>query len=655
MIIASLTNMFAVLTACLLLTLSHARFHAEPLHSTLWNIQQTTVDSTTPLKFTIILKDNAVGISKLKQIALDVSDPTSPSYGKHLSIAEINALTAPPIKNINTITTWLKRNNIEDINVQNSGTTRINFQAKSNVAAKLFSTTFSNLIHPDYTDSITRAGSYEIPEDIESITQSFFGLHGFRTKSLKLTSGQKNVAVTPAVLNRVYNITGVTPKHSTNNTQAVAEFQGCTMDPKALAGFFTKFVKTSYKKGTDDTINKFEGDPSPTALPACGEAMLDVEYMMGVSSGIKSEFWYKQPFAFCDDIEKWSANILSATSPPLVHSMSYGECGNLTSTLSCDLSKRKAIDNNFMKIAARGISIIVSSGDEGTCWYPSDDQCGENFVQGGFTGKVLSTIQVDGQSGNGPPSCCTLASDAPNPISAGWSFTPGTHVGKGGVKNGTCTIYKTITGKTKNKKTQSSRTVTRKTKLWTSWPAESEWVTAVGATRFVEQKIGNEQMATDSFGSGGGFSWYAKTPKWQIDAVASFFSKQNKNDLPPSQSFQRDGRAIPDVAVLGAGYQVLQAGVVSSASGTSASAPVFAGMVSLLNEARIQAGKPPMGFLNPFIYQNQDAFTDIVKGSNPNSHNDVPIYGFNATIGYDPLTGVGTPKFDALLVAAMKN
>ena len=197
--------------------------------------------------------------------------------------------------------------------------------------------------------------------------------------------------------------------------------------------------------------------------------------------------------------------------------------------------------------------------------------------------------------------------------------------------------------------------MTRNTKLWTSWPAESEWVTAVGATRFVEQKIGNEQMATDSFGSGGGFSWYAKTPRWQTKAVASFFSKQNENDLPPSQSFQRDGRAIPDVAVLGAGYQVLQAGVVSSASGTSASAPVFAGMVSLLNEARIQAGKSPMGFLNPFIYQNQDAFTDIVKGSNPNSHNDVPIYGFNATIGYDPLTGVGTPKFDALLVAAMKN
>ena len=63
------------------------------------------------------LKDNADGLSILKQKTLDVSDPTSSSYGQHLSIAEINTLTAPPIQNINTITTWLKRNNIENINV----------------------------------------------------------------------------------------------------------------------------------------------------------------------------------------------------------------------------------------------------------------------------------------------------------------------------------------------------------------------------------------------------------------------------------------------------------------------------------------------------------------------------------------------------------
>lgn len=39
-------------------------------------------------------------------------------------------------------------------------------------------------------------------------------------------------------------------------------------------------------------------------------------------------------------------------------------------------------------------------------------------------------------------------------------------------------------------------------------------------------------------------------------------------------------------------------------------------MVSLLNEARLTAGKKPMGLLNPFLYQNEDAFTDVTVGTN---------------------------------------
>lgn len=47
-------------------------------------------------------------------------------------------------------------------------------------------------------------------------------------------------------------------------------------------------------------------------------------------------------------------------------------------------------------------------------------------------------------------------------------------------------------------------------------------------------------------------------------------------------------------------------------AGTSASAPTFAAMVSLLNEARLKQGKPAMGFINPFLYQHPAVFTDIV-------------------------------------------
>ena len=59
--------------------------------------------------------------------------------------------------------------------------------------------------------------------------------------------------------------------------------------------------------------------------------------------------------------------------------------------------------------------------------------------------------------------------------------------------------------------------------------------------------------------------------------------------------------------------QVYVHGQVQPVGGTSASSPAFAGMVSLLNEARFKAGKPQMGFLNPFLYANPTAFFDVVK------------------------------------------
>ena len=108
---------------------------------------------------------------------------------------------------------------------------------------------------------------------------------------------------------------------------------------------------------------------------------------------------------------------------------------------------------------------------------------------------------------------------------------------------------------------------------------------------------------------------------------------------PPAGSFPPHGRATPDISALGEGYQVYVNGRLTSVGGTSASTPAFAGLVSLINEARAQAGKKPMGFLNPFIYQNADCFTDVTKGTNAIGRGNGPIaYGFAAAPGWDPAT-----------------
>merc|ERR1712217_424850 len=160
------------------------------------------------------------------------------------------------------------------------------------------------------------------------------------------------------------------------------------------------------------------------------------------------------------------------------------------------------------------------------------------------------------------------------------------------------------------------------------------------------------EVATDEFGSGGGFSWMFDSFHDQVDAVKSYLAAAPS--LPPAGSFPSHGRATPDVSALGEGYQIVLNGTVASIGGTSASAPAFAAMVSLLNEARLSAGKPPMGYLNPWMYQNPSLFTDVTEGNNAIGRGPFSLkYGFKCTKGWDPVTGLGTPKFEEMLSRAL--
>jgi len=199
---------------------------------------------------------------------------------------------------------------------------------------------------------------------------------------------------------------------------------------------------------------------------------------------------------------------------------------------------------------------------------------------------------------------------------------------------------------------------------YASWPASSPWVTAVGGTQFVPGTR-TEQVMTDGYceSSGGGFSrlYNRSLAPWQQAAVDGYLQKAVAlPHFPPEGTFFSAGRAVPDVSALGAPYNVIagKGDAWQEFGGTSASSPTFAAIVSLLNEARLAAGKPPMGYLNPFLYQSSGAFQDIVVGSNRIRANDCGQswaweFGFAAATGWDAATGLGTPKFPELLRAAM--
>lgn len=92
----------------------------------------------------------------------------------------------------------------------------------------------------------------------------------------------------------------------------------------------------------------------------------------------------------------------------------------------------------------------------------------------------------------------------------------------------------------------------------------------------------------------------------------------------------------------------------------SASAPTFAAIISNLNHVRLSQCKRPLGFLNPWLYSwGHIGFTDIVDGgskgcsgfdrSTGRAARFVPYASWNATKGWDPVTGIGTPNFKKLV------
>ena len=175
------------------------------------------------------------------------------------------------------------------------------------------------------------------------------------------------------------------------------------------------------------------------------------------------------------------------------------------------------------------------------------------------------------------------------------------------------------------------------------FPSSSPYALGCGGTRLTasNNKIANEVVWNDGPGSGGGggISELNPLPTWQTGIV------------PPSVNpGHPTGRGVPDVcgdADPDTGYQIYFAGKAQVVGGTSAVAPLWAGLLSRINQS---LGKP-VGYFNPLLYTTlgkSGGFRDIVKGNNDTSGH---VGGYSAGPGWDCCSGWGSPIGAALLKA----
>ncbi len=183
-------------------------------------------------------------------------------------------------------------------------------------------------------------------------------------------------------------------------------------------------------------------------------------------------------------------------------------------------------------------------------------------------------------------------------------------------------------------------------KAHVDFPASSPYALGCGGTRLdasgsqVTDEVVWNESATGDGATGGGVSDFFPLPSWQANA-----------QIPPSVNDQHKGRGVPDVAGDAdpqTGYQVYFDGQSTPIGGTSAVAPLWAGLIALLNQKRGKA----VGYLNPFLYQQYQqlaqskALRDVTSGNNG---------AYSAGPGWDACTGLGTPDGALLLQALLSS
>lgn len=500
---------------------------------------------------------------------MEVSSPGSDQRGQYMSWDEAQGMTANPNATV-SILSWLGEHGIQVESVHKHGH-YIKAQANVSTWEQALSTTFARFAPTakQIANPVLRAVTdVSMPQHVAEVVQGIFMTTQMPPPTRPgpqytyqgevgtgfLRQAPTGSRIDPAIIKEYYKVSG---EGSSSVSHGVFESLNQVASPSDLQLFQEHFnlpnqpIEKDVGQHVSDFACKFSSN-------LCAEANLDVQYMMAMSPNAPFTYWYDSdvntPF------EDWITNVASDPSPPKVNSISYGAPETLMSE-----SVMKAFNIEAMKLGVQGVTIFVSSGDDGV----ANNQARDN--------------------------------------SSACGYQP-------------------------------------------SFPAVSPYVTAVGATQGGPNggpEVACSSATGGSITTGGGFSFVFPTPEWQASAVESFLAKNNA----VAPGFNQLGRGYPDLAMAGFNYQVVIGGNIYLVSGTSASAPVVAGMATLINSRLSEQGKPTMGFINPTLYavNNSNVFNDIVTGDNKCTAGDADavccLEGFNAVEGWDPATGWGSVKF----------
>ncbi|KAH9886275.1 subtilisin-like protein [Cubamyces lactineus] len=571
-------------------------------------------------------------LENLEAYLLDVSHPDSPNYGKHWTPAQVADAFRPSKESVNAVHSWLVedgRIDADRIKLSTSGSW-ILANVTVEEAEQLLGTEYYVYQHEESgKEHLACHKGYHLPEhiskhvDLVTPTLHFDAAvkrHGGVEPDQTLTSakdiGRITKPKTGGVIHNIFNdlehcdetITLAclrvlydfvyAPVATNKNTIGVVEYTPQTHNASDFDLFFANFSKSQVGErpklvGIDGGVIVPGGD-----LDAIAESSLDLQYVLGLIGTKRQEV---QLYQVGDPVESASFNnLLDALDK--AYCTSGGGDDPTQDGIYPDPAPGGYDGPEDCGTVTPAYIISTSYGYQEADLTPAymQRQCAE-YGKLSLTG--VTFVYSSGDAGVGGRNDVCLDENG-NQVAGGKIFSP-------------------------------------------TFPGGCPYVTSVGATQVLPgHKVTDPESAVfQRFPSGGGFSNVFPRANFQEAAVANYLKKYPPGY--PSNIWNASGRAFPDVSANGLNYSVATNGEFRLISGTSASAPTFAAILSAVNDARLALGKKPVGWINPAIYSPQfnGVFNDITNGSNPNCGTQ----GFLATPGWDPVTGLGTPNFPKML------
>ncbi|KAF5392549.1 hypothetical protein D9757_002178 [Collybiopsis confluens] len=590
----------------------HERRAAEPFG---WSLShRPDADKRLPLR--IGLKQQ--NLDNLESLLLSVSHPDSPQYGRHWTPQQVVDAFAPKEESVGKVLEWLKDSGFSREKIKMSANKGwLQVEASIAEVERLLNAEYHVYKHDESGEEQLSCHDYSVPADIrEHIDLIKPTVHFNHRPSPKSTTKFKRAGD----LGKPSSTTG--PKKSPNASPVPPTLANCdkmiTLDClKALydvPGFhavsthknsygIVEFTPQAFLAGD---LDLFFANFSPSLVGVRPKTILIDGAVVQTTN---------QSFDFNGESDLDLEYAMALTNPQTITLLQTG-----------DLVEGAGFDNWLD--AVDGSFCTFEGGDD-----PTQDGIYPDALPGGFKGKSHEFRDE-------------------STITASSAMRQCTEYGKLGLMGSTILYSSGDNGVAGNGGVclnSTGQPVKNGTMFNPDFPATCPFITAVGATQVNPNStvFEPEGACEQVIFSGGGWSNIFAIPDYQRTAVSSFL----KNHPPPytSAQFNNSGtsRAYPDLAANGANYVIGIDGEFELVFGTSCSSPVVGSFITMVNDARLAAGKGPVGFINPVIYSDKfkNAFNDITSGGNQGCNTP----GFTATDGWDPVTGLGTPNVSKLI------